>query len=216
MSLPQKDVPVLPWNERFGLNPSEEVVEETVRNLRERGHTVIVVKTREEAAQAVRGLLPEGAEVFNATSRTLDEIGISEELAAEGKYHSLRAQVAKMDRAKEGHAIHKLLAAPDYVVGSVHAVTQKGDLVIASATGSQLGLYAYTAGKAIWVIGTQKIVPDLDSAFHRVHEYSYPFEDARARKAYGRPSSVNKLLVIHREAIPGRTTVVLVREHLGF
>jgi acyl-CoA hydrolase len=112
--------------------------------------------------------------------------------------------------------MRRLAASPDYAVGSVHAVTEHGEVVVASASGSQLAPYASGAGAVIWVVGSQKIVPDLDAAFKRVNEYSFPREDQRAREAYGIGSGVNKLLVVNREFVPGRITVILVRQELGF
>ena len=121
-----------------------------------------------------------------------------------------------MDREMQGREMRRLAAAPDFVVGSVHAVTEDGSLVIASASGSQLGPLASGAGHVILVIGAQKIVPDLTTALRRIYEYCFPLEDRRAREAYGVPSGVNNILVINRVVIPGRITAVLVRESLGF
>ena len=107
-------------------------------------------------------------------------------------------------------------AAPDFVIGSVHAVTEQGQVMVASFSGSQLASYVYGAGSVIWVVGTQKLVRDIDEGLRRITEYSYPLEDARAFEAYGMRSGVNKLLVVHREFQPGRVTVVLVKENLGY
>jgi hypothetical protein len=84
-----------------------------------------------------------------------------------------------------------------------------------SATGSQIGPYANTAGKLILVVGSQKIVPDLDAAFRRLREYSLPWEDAQIRKAINMGSYIGKTLLIEREWVAGRITVVLVREPIG-
>jgi hypothetical protein len=107
-------------------------------------------------------------------------------------------------------------ARPDVVVGSVHAVTEEGEVVIASATGSQLGPYASGAGTVIWVVGSQKIVPDLDEGLRRVREYVLPLEDRRTREIYGGPAFIGKLMIVSREQRPGRIVVILVRELLGF
>ena len=116
--------------------------------------------------------------------------------------------------------MRKLGAAPDFAVGSVHAVTEDGHLLIASNTGSQLPAYVYSAGKVIWVVGAQKIVKDLDEGMKRLREYVLDLETARARKAYGLPDDWNsfysKVLVFRREVNPGRTHLVLVNEALGF
>ena len=121
-----------------------------------------------------------------------------------------------MDRATQGDEIRRMTASPAVMLGSVHAVTETGSLVAASMGGSQLGPYVSGAGRVILVVGTQKIVPDLDEAMRRVYDYAFPLEDARAQAEYGIHSGVNKILIINREATPGRITVVLVDEALGF
>jgi hypothetical protein len=121
-----------------------------------------------------------------------------------------------MDRETQADEIRRLTSSPDVMLGSVHAVTETGSLVAASASGSQLGPYASGAGKVILVVGTQKIVSDLGEALRRIDEYVFPLEDARAEAAYGVHSGVNKVLIINREYLPGRITVVFVDEALGF
>ena len=121
-----------------------------------------------------------------------------------------------MDRTTQADEIRRLSSAPDVMLGSVHAVTETGSLVAASMSGSQLGPYATGAGRVILVVGTQKIVPNLEEGLRRIDEYAFPLEDARAQAAYGIHSGVNKVLVINREFMPGRITVVLVDEVLGF
>jgi hypothetical protein len=110
----------------------------------------------------------------------------------------------------------KLGATPEYSVGSVHAVTEDGTVVVASNTGSQLSGYVAGAAHVVWVVGTQKIVANLDEAMKRIYEYTLPLEDERALQAYGVHSNVSKLLLVHREAMPGRTTLIFVKENLGF
>ena len=121
-----------------------------------------------------------------------------------------------MDRETQADEIRRLSAAPDVMLGSVHAVTETGSLLAASMSGSQLGPYASGAGRVILVVGTQKIVSDLEEGLRRINEYSFPLEDARAQAAYGIHSAVNKVLIINREIVPERITVVLVDEALGF
>jgi hypothetical protein len=122
-------------------------------------------------------------------------------------------RLAKEGKSKESR---RLGAAPDYIVGSVHAVTEDGQAVISSATGSQLAGYASGAEHVIWVVGAQKIVPTLEEAFKRIQEYTFPLEDARARKAYGMGSGINKILIVAREFKPKRISMVIVKEVLGF
>jgi L-lactate utilization protein LutC len=121
-----------------------------------------------------------------------------------------------MDRTAQADDIRRLGAAPDVIVGSVHAVTETGSLVIASGSGSQLPGYAGGAARAIWVVGAQKVVPDLDTALRRVEDHCLPLETARTQAAHGWPSAVNRILVLNAEPRPGRGTVLLLREAIGF
>jgi hypothetical protein len=184
--------------------------------LESHGIHTIVAKNRSEAIQTVLDLIPRGSEVLDVSSQTLVELGLSESLADPAKFHNIRGELGRLRQEGKSDAQRKLGAAPDVVVGSVHAITGKGQVVIASASGSQLGPYVFGARKVIWVAGTQKIVPDLDAAFQRIEEYTLPRENERAKKAYGMSSFIAKTLVIHREFQPGRINLVLVRENLGF
>jgi hypothetical protein len=121
-----------------------------------------------------------------------------------------------MDREMQSREMRVLAASPDYVVGSAHAITEEGSLLFASASGSQLGPIASGAGRVILVVGGQKIVRDVDAGMRRLYEYCFPLEDQRARLAYGVPSGVNNILIINRVVAPGRITVILVEEQLGF
>jgi hypothetical protein len=200
----------------FGTLASDERIHAAMAALERNGISCRLVDSGAEARSAVESLLPVGAEVFNNTSRTLEVIGVAEDVEGSGRYQPLRPRLYQMDREMQEREMRRLAAAPDYVVGSVHAVTEDGSLVIASASGSQLGPLASGAGHVILVIGAQKIVPDLATALRRINEYCFPLEDRRAREAYGVPSGVNNILVINRVIIPGRVTAMLVRESLGF
>ena len=147
---------------------------------------------------------------------SLDVSGITDELERSGRYRPVRAEIAGMDRKTQGDEIRRRTSAPDVMLGSVHAVTETGSLLTASMGGSQLGPYVSGAGRVILVVGTQKIVSDLEEGLRRINEYAFPLEDARAQAAYGIHSAVNKVLIINREIVPDRITVVLVDEVLGF
>jgi hypothetical protein len=169
------------------------------------------------AARArVKELIPEGASVFTGASETLRLSGIEEDINNSGRYDALRSRGRTMDRATQMDEIRRLLASPDVIVGSVAAVTESGSLVVASASGSQLTGYAGGSAQAIWVVGAQKVVPDLSSALRRIEEHCLPLESERAMKAYGRPSAVNRVLILNAEPHPGRGTVLLLREAIGF
>jgi hypothetical protein len=169
-----------------------------------------------DARSLVRSLLEDGAEVYNNTSATLEAIGVADDIERSGRYQPLRLRLYRMDREMQQHEMRALAASPDYVVGSVHALTEGGSLLIASASGSQLGPLASGAGHVIFVIGAQKIVPDVATGMRRIYEYCYPLEDARARRAYGVPSGVNNILIINKVVTPGRVTAIIVNERLGF
>ena len=137
-------------------------------------------------------------------------------LERSGLYQALRPRLYQMDREMQRREMRQLSAAPDWLVGSVHAVTEEGSLLIASASGSQLGPIVSGAGHVVFVIGGQKVVPDFDSGLRRLYEYCFPLEDLRAKEAYGVPSGVNNVLVINKVLVPGRITAILVQESLGF
>lgn len=193
---------------------SDDQIERAARALEASGIRVLIAAGGEEAKARLFEIIPPGAEVFTATSRTLDVLGFPAEV--DRRYNSVRARLASMDQQTQGREMIKLGAVPEYIVGSVHAVTEDGDVVVASNTGSQLAGYAASAAHVVWVVGAQKIVPNLDEAMKRIREYTYPLEDERALQAYGMNSSISKLLIVHREVMPGRTTMILVKENLGF
>lgn len=193
---------------------SDDQIERAARALEASGIRVLIAAGGEEAKARLFEIVPPGAEVFTATSRTLDVLGFPAEV--DRRYNSVRARLASMDQQTQGREMIKLGAVPEYIVGSVHAVTEDGDVVVASNTGSQLAGYAASAAHVVWVVGAQKIVPNLDEAMKRIREYTYPLEDERALQAYGMNSSISKLLIVHREVMPGRTTMILVKENLGF
>jgi len=168
------------------------------------------------AARArVKELIPEGASVFTGASETLRLSGIEEDINKSGRYDSLKSR-PPMDRATQRNEIWAALSTPDVLVGSVAAVTETGSLVAASASGSQLPGYAGAAARVIWVVGAQKVVPDLTAALRRVEEHCLPLESERAMRVYGRPSAVNRVLILNAEPEPGRGTVLLLREAIGF
>jgi len=203
-------------NLEFAKLASDDRILATAAALEQNGIRALVVDTGQDARRQVLELLPEGVEVFNATSRTLETIGVAEEVERSGRYRAVRPRLYQMDRVMQGREMRKAAAAPDYLVGSVHAVTEQGSLLVASASGSQLGPLVSGAGTVLLVVGAQKIVPDLETGLRRIEEYCFPLEDARARQAYGIPSGINNVLIVNRLLAPGRMTVILVGEQLGF
>jgi hypothetical protein len=182
-----------------------------------RAHNIeaIVVGTGAEARDVVLGMIPEGAEVHSGKSKTLEEVGLYAALMESGRYDAIRPRMMAMDRVTQGREIRKLVAAPDFMLGSVAAITADGTLVAASATGSQIGPYAAGAGRLVLVVGSQKLVADLDAAMRRIREVVFPWENDRVRERMGVDTALEKVLLILGEWQPGRTTVVLVREPVG-
>jgi hypothetical protein len=190
-------------------------IERVAAALRSHNIDTIVVDSADEARKVVLEMIPVGAEVHSGKSKTLEDVGLFAELIDSGRYDALRPRYFAMDRKTQAREIRKLIAAPDYMLGSVAAVTEDGTLVAASATGSQLGAYAAGAGRLILVVGSQKIVSDLAAAMLRIKDVVFPYENAQVRERLGVDTVLEKVLVMYGEWQPGRTTVVLVREPVG-
>jgi YkgG family uncharacterized protein len=210
--------PNLDWDaeRRFGTAADEARVKRTAAALEANGVTVLRAADALEAKRIVLDLIPAGSQVHHGASRSLQVSGIIDAIENSDRYDPVRPRIGTMDRKTQGDEIRRLTSSPDVMLGSVHAVTESGSLVAASMGGSQLGPYVSGAGRVILVVGTQKIVSDLDEAQRRIYDYAFPLEDARAQAEYGIHSGVNKILIINREITPGRITVVFVDEVLGF
>ena len=197
--------------------PKKEVIERVAKALTDNGISAEIVQTREEARKKILQIIPKNAEVMVMTSMTLDDCGISREIGESGYYNPVRKKLMGMDRIKDNREMQKIGAAPEWVIGSVHAVTEEGHVLIASNTGSQLPAYVYGADNVIWVVGAQKIVKNTNKGIKRIYEHSLPLESERAKKAYGVPgSAVNKLLIFNKEIKSGRVRMIIVNEVLGF
>jgi hypothetical protein len=179
------------------------------------GFIVEILDDAVAARARVRELIPAGASVFTGASETLRLSGIEEDINRSGRYDAVKSR-PPLDRVTQRNEIWAALSTPDVIVGSVAAVTETGSLVVASASGSQLPGYAGAAPTAIWVVGAQKVVPDLSTALRRVEEHCLPLESERAMSVYGQPSAVNRVLILNAEPEPGRGTVLLLREAIGF
>lgn len=199
----------------FNTIATKKSVDKAISALKANGIEAVFVSSGADAKAKALEIIPAGAEVMNMTSVTLDAIGLADELNNSGKFNSVRAKL--MDEKVSSREKKRLGSAPEWTIGSVHAVTENGEVVIASNSGSQLPAYAYGADHVIWVVGTQKIVKNLGEARQRVYEYVLPLESERAKKAYGVAGSfVSKLLVINKEVQAGRITIIFVGEVLGF
>jgi LUD domain len=201
--------------DRFTTLPDNQTLESTVVALEEHGFSVEVVDDPDAAREAVLARIPRDSSVMTNTSVTLEETGIAEAVNSGGPYESIRTKMLALDFETQMREMKSLAGQPDFAIGSVHAVTREGILVIASASGSQLAAYVWGAAAVIFVVGAQKLVPTLDDARERIFQHSLKLEDARALAAYGQNSSVGKILEIHQE-LPGRIHVVLIRQSIGF
>jgi len=201
--------------DRFTTLPDEQELASAVTALEEHGFSVEVVDDLDAARQTVLARIPHGSSVMTNTSVTLAETGIADAINDEGHYDSARNRMFALDFATQAQQMKAIGGQPDYALGSVHAITRDGTLVIASASGSQLASYAWGAANVIFVVGAQKLVPTLEAAHERIYQHSLVLEDARAIAAYGQHSSVGKVLEIHQE-LPGRIHIVLIRQVVGF
>ena len=203
-------------NREFEELASDERIERTAKALGANNIHTLIAKNGEEAKRMFFELVPEGSEIFLGASITLETLGIKEEIDKSGRFDALRPKMFAMDRATQGREIRKLGGAPDYAAGSVHAVTEDGQVLIVSNTGSQLGPYAYGAGNVIWVVGAQKIVKDLNEGLQRIYEYCLPREKVHMQQLYNAGTGVNKILIVNKEFRPNRITMIIVKEELGF
>ena len=173
--------------------PNKETVEKIVEVLKKNNIDAYFVATEEEARQKTLDLIPENARVLASQSQTLEKIGLTELIDNSGKFISVRKEYMAFDREKEADKIRISRSTPDVIVGSVHAVTEKGEVMIASNMGSQLAAYVYGAGKVIWVVGAQKIVENLDMGFETNYmNMSLPLESERLKKMFGVGSNVSQ------------------------
>lgn len=200
------------WNQLA----DKKTVENTIEALKANGIEAEFVQTGEDAKKRVLEMIPKGAEVMTMSSVSLEDTGITEAINESKKYDSVKKKLFSMNRETQGREMQQLGATPQFSLGSVHAVTQDGKLIIASNTGSQLGAYTYGSQQVIWVVGTQKIVKDVEEGMKRLDEYVVPKEDKHMHDLYGVSTNVSKLLIFNKELIPNRAHVVFVNQHLGF
>ena len=211
--IPQAGVDQKKWN----AIPLPDVVDRTVQAIEKRGITVIRAGNGEDALAVLRKLIPPGAEVMNGSSTTLAEIGY-EDLIAGGRsgWNNVHDRItAENDDAKRAELRRKSVTA-DYFISGANAIAETGEIVACDASGSRVGAWPFSAAHLVLVVGINKIVPTLDDALHRVWDYAYPLEDARAKRAYGTPSMIGKCVILANEKNRERVTLVLISEALGY
>lgn len=202
----------------FNTLASEETISKTIDAITKRNVTVHRAKTKADALELIKTLIPAQSPVMSGSSTTLNEIGFTDlMISGNHSWKNVKADiVAETDPAKQTELRQRSVLAP-YFLGSVHALTEDGQALVASASGSQIPSYAYTSDNVIWVAGTQKIVPTLAEAMKRVTDYVFPLEDDRMQKAMGFGSTIAMWWVFEKSILPNRKYhLILVDEVLGF
>jgi L-lactate utilization protein LutC len=204
----------------FSALPAIDVVTETVNAVGKRGISVELLDTKKDALERIKAIIPPASTVMTGASVTLREIGFEELLISKNHpWRNLKDDIVIEKDPKKQSLLRKQASMADYFLGSVHAVSSTGEIVVASATGSQIAPYAFTSQNIIWVVGIQKITRTVDEGLLRVREYIMPHEEERMRAMTGGKmgTTIGKILIFARE-VPflGRTVkLLLVKEKAG-
>lgn len=197
--------------------PENETIGETVTNLEANGFEVVVVDSAEDALETIQSHIPANVSVMNGHSTTLEEIGFTEYLSeGDHGWENLSEEIWSIDDDAERQAARRESQTADYFLGGINAIARTGQMVAADRSGSRIGAYPFAAGNVVIVTGVNKIVDSLDAALDRLESVAYPLENERAKEAYGVESAIAKQLIFRQELEEGRTTVVLIREQLGY
>ncbi len=197
--------------------PEDETIGETITNLEANGFEVVVVDSAEDALETIQSHIPANVSVMNGHSTTLEEIGFTEYLSeGDHGWENLSEEIWSIDDDAERQAARRESQTADYFLGGINAIAQTGQMVAADRSGSRIGAYPFAAGNVVIVTGVNKIVDSLDAALDRLESVAYPLENERAKEAYGVESAIAKQLIFRQELEEGRTTVVLIREQLGY
>jgi L-lactate utilization protein LutB len=198
-------------------SPPNSIIEKTVHNLQKNGFEVLVVDTKKEALEKVTEIIPIKNQVLTMSSVTLEQAHIYKEINETGKYDSLHQKIVKLGIVGKEFERKKLISTPRIAVGSINAITQNGELFFASNSGSQIPAYSYASEKVVLISGINKIIPSVQSAFDRIYKYVLPLEKKRVKlNGSSSQTNVNKIFIQNREPISGRTTIILVRQALGY
>ena len=203
----------------FNTLVSQESINQTLQSLLTNGFQPELVENKFDALERIKELIPKGASIHNGGSTTLQEIGYIDYLKSNTHgWNNLHANILDESDPEKQSILRRESAFSDYYLGSVHALSETGEMVIASNTGSQLPHLVFTSPNIILVVGTQKITPTLEKAIRRLEEYVVPLEDDRAMNAYKMHTMNTQTLIMHKEnPMMGRNVkVILVKESLGF
>ena len=205
-------------NKKYEALALKEAVNKAKKELEKRGIKVEFINTKEDALKRLKELIPKNSEVMIGGSTTLEQIGFVNLLKSKNHpWVNLKDKIlAEKDKNKQNE-LRRLSVTSQYFIGSVHAVSQTGEVLVASASGSQIPSYAFSSDNVIWVVGTHKITKNLKDAFDRVRNYALPLEDKRMKSIGYSGSTIGKLLIFEREIMPNRKiTLIFVNEKLGF
>lgn len=197
---------------------SKEAIERTTDALKTRNIKVEFVNTKEEALKKIKTMIPGGKDVMTGGSTTLDQIGFTEYLKS-GKHpwKNLKDQILSENDPKKQMELRKKSITSEYFLGSIHAVSETGEILIVNATGSSIPSYSFSSDNVIWIVGTQKIVPSLEDGFKRIREYCVPLEDKRMKSIGYQGTTIGKYLIFEREINENRKiNLIFVNEKLGF
>ncbi len=197
----------------------KETIEKVIKSLKERSVESILVNNKEEALEKIKEFIPKGASVMNGASKTLEQIGFIDYLkSGNHDWNNLhKGIVAEKDQAKQ-MILRKQAILSDYYLGSVHALAETGQFIVASNSGSQLPHIVFTSPNLIFVVSSKKIVSTLSDAMKRLEEHVIPLEDERMKQAYGVGTAPNKVLIFNGEnPMMGRNVkMIIVNDDLGF
>lgn len=203
---------------KYDVLASKEAVKRAMDALKTRNVNVDIANTKEDALSKIIKLIPPGKDVMTGGSTTLDQIGFTE-LLKTGKHpwNNLKDKIlGEKDPAKQA-VLRKKSVTSEFFLGSVHAVTETGQVMVVNATGSSIPSFAFSSDNVIWIVGTQKIVPTLEDGFRRIREYCVPLEDNRMKSIGYQGTTIGKYLIFEREINENRKiTLIFVNEKLGF
>ena len=209
-----KDARVDP--EKWSRIPPEQDIAASVAALEKNNITVIRVKDGVAALEKIKALIPPGSEVMKGASTTLIEIGYEDLMNGQHNWLDLHKAIISENDDRLRNELRRRSITSEYFLSGVNAIAQTGQILACDASGSRVGAWPFGAQNLILVSGLNKIVPTLQDALKRIWEYAYPLEDARARKVYGTPSQIGKCVILAKEVRPGRTTLILIDEVLGY
>ena len=188
----------------------------TIAALAARNVDAVLVENGEAALTKLLELVPEGSEVFVNTSETLDTIGYTAYMHGNERYVNLHDRMMAQPDAATQREFRRKTTTAEYFVGSVQAIAESGEIVIASSSGSQIGAYSYGAKHVVLVAGTQKICPTLADAEARTRGFALERHDRWLEGRGASPTPIGKYLVMEHEPVVGRISMILIPENLGW